>query len=65
MIRHTSRAEMTEDQELTLNAWLVFHGINLAEAERLEVTGYGYMIIQYRDNPISQAVELQLEMPDL
>ena len=63
MTRHLTRKDLPDHLETLLDCWLVYHGINLAEAETVEFTGYRYMIVQYRDDPISQAVELLLDSP--
>ena len=58
-----ARKDLDETTEAILNCWLVYHGVNLAEAVEVEFTGYGYMIIQYRDDPTLQAVTLELDTP--
>ncbi len=47
-----------------LDCWLVYHGVNLAEATAVEITSYGYMVVTYRDNPTLTAITLQLAPPD-
>ncbi len=60
--RYGNRADMTATEQSILNAWLVYHGINLAEARRLDFTGYGYMQVSYKTGP-DRIVTLDLKIP--
>jgi hypothetical protein len=63
MTRHYTRQDIPDHIEAALDCWLVYHGINLHEAVSVEFTGYRYMVVQYRDDPISQAISFQVEPP--
>ena len=62
MTRHVTQREMTEDQRGYFDAWMVYHGVNLAEAHTLEFTKQGYIHIFYREGP-DMIVNVELETP--
>ena len=62
MTRHIEGSDMTATEASEFAAWMVYHGVNLTEAQRLEFTGYGYMQVSYRDQP-DMIVTLDLKIP--
>ena len=63
--RNVTQADMTDTQRDILACWLIWHGVNLALAEQIEVTPDGYFIVDYHDQPWPQAITATLEPPHL
>ena len=60
--RYVSQHEMADDERAILAAWMVYHGINIEEAEVLEFTKYGYVHVFYKEGA-DALVTVELEVP--
>ena len=63
MVYH-DRHTLDVDVQGELDAFLVFHGVNLALAHQVEFTGYGNMAVTYKDERPDYIVTLELPIPE-
>ncbi len=63
MTRHLGRADLDDTTQAILDCWLIYHGVNMATARNVELTGYGYLVVSYHGQPYDVAVTIELEPP--
>ncbi len=63
MRREVSTRDLSESDELLLDSWFVYHGVDLSRASQIDVSAFGYLYVTYKDSAYDHAMPQVLPFP--